>query len=236
MASKSRSASEERIQQILTALENSYPNAKCALLHNNPLELLVATILSAQCTDKRVNLVTRNLFQKYQTPEDYIRIPQEVLETDIRSTGFFRNKAKSIQGACKLILEKFGGSVPDTMEELLQLPGVARKTANVVLGVAYGKSEGIVVDTHVFRISRRLNLTSSETPENIERDLIQIIPRNRWISFSHQTILHGRTACKARKPLCLICSLEKVCKSPDKILAQDTLCFHGIPDEEGPKF
>jgi endonuclease III len=219
MVQKSRSASEERTQQILSALDNSYPNAKCALLYNNPLELLVATILSAQCTDERVNLVTRDLFQKYQAPKDYIRIPQEVLETDIRSTGFFRNKAKSLQGACKLILEKFGGSVPDTMEELLQLPGVARKTANVLLGVAYGKSEGIVVDTHVFRVSRRLNLTASETPENIERDLMQIIPRNRWISFSHQIILHGRTVCKARKPLCLICSLEKVCESPDKIRA-----------------
>jgi endonuclease-3 len=219
MVQKSRSASEGRTRQILSALENSYPNAKCALLHNNPLELLVATILSAQCTDERVNLVTRDLFQKYQAPKDYIRIPQEVLETDIRSTGFFRNKAKSLQGACKLILEKFGGSVPDTMEKLLQLPGVARKTANVVLGVAYGKSEGIVVDTHVFRVSRRLNLTASETPENIERDLIQIIPRNRWISFSHQIILHGRTVCKARKPFCLICPLEKVCESPDKIRA-----------------
>jgi endonuclease III len=188
-------------------------------LHGNPLELLIATILSAQCTDERVNLVTKDLFQKYRTPEDYLKVPQAALEEDVRSTGFYRNKAKSIRGTCKMIQEKFGGSVPDTMEELLQLPGVARKTANVVLGVAYGKAEGIVVDTHVFRVSRRLGLTVSETPESIERDLMKIIPRERWILFSHQMILHGRTTCKARKPQCLVCNLGKVCESKDKALS-----------------
>lgn len=218
MPKKIRSAVEERIKQILHGLDSAYPDAKCALLYGSPLELLIATILSAQCTDERVNLVTRNLFVKYRMPADYARAPREVLETDIRSTGFYRNKAKSIQGACTMIQERFGGSVPDTMGELLQLPGVARKTANVVLGVAYGKAEGIVVDTHVFRVSRRLDLTTSETPENVERNLMQIVPRNRWISFSHQIILHGRTVCKARKPLCPVCPVEKVCESKDKTL------------------
>ncbi len=207
-----------RIRHILEGLDRAYPSAQCALLHENPLELLIATILSAQCTDERVNLVTRNLFRKYRTPRDYVSAPRESLENDIRSTGFYHNKAKSIQGACRMVLEKFGGEVPGTMEGLLQLPGVARKTANVVLGVAYGKAEGIVVDTHVFRVSRRLDLTDSETAENIERDLMQIIPRDRWISFSHQMILHGRTTCKARKPLCSTCPVEKVCASKDKSL------------------
>src|SRR5512136_265615 len=193
MVRKKRLAANEkqdRIRRILSGLDSTYPEAQCALRHSSPLELLIATILSAQCTDERVNIVTRDLFRKYPSPQDYVRIPREELETDIRSTGFYRNKAKSIQGACALIVEKFGGMVPNTMEELLQLPGVARKTANVVLGVAYGKAEGIVVDTHVYRVSRRLDLTTSETPENIERDLMQIIPRSRWISFSHQMILH----------------------------------------------
>jgi endonuclease-3 len=208
-----------RIKQILSGLDRAYPNAQCALRHSNSLELLIATILSAQCTDERVNLVTRDLFRKYHTPEDYVYVEGKVLEADIRSTGFYRNKAKSIQGACRIILERFEGSVPDTMEGLLQLPGVARKTANVVLGVAYGKAEGIVVDTHVLRVSRRLDLSASDKPEDIERDLMKIIPRNRWISFSHQLILHGRTTCKARKPLCLTCPMEKICNSKDKILA-----------------
>ena len=218
MAKKSGAASAERVRQILRGLGQAYPDAQCALLHSNPLELLVATILSAQCTDERVNIVTRDLFRKYRAPQDYVKAPKEVLEADIRSTGFFRNKAKSIQGACKMIAEEFCGSVPDTMEELLRLPGVARKTANVVLGVAYAKAEGIVVDTHVFRVSRRLDLTRSETPENIERDLMKIIPRDRWILFSHQMILHGRHVCKARNPLCMQCSMEKVCCSKDKVL------------------
>jgi endonuclease-3 len=208
----------DRIKELLRGLDRAYPNAKCALMHDNPLQLLIATILSAQCTDERVNGVTRELFRKYHSPEDYAHVDRELLENDIKSTGFYRNKAKSIQGACRLILEKFGGSVPDTMEELVQLPGVARKTANVVLGVAYGKAEGIVVDTHVFRVSRRLELTASDTPEDIERDLMQIIPPSRWISFSHQMILHGRTTCKARKPICLDCTVEKICNSKDKTL------------------
>jgi endonuclease III len=206
----------DRLTQILDGLDHAHPNAQCALVHSNPLELLVATILSAQCTDARVNIVTKDLFRKYRPPHDYVRVPLEELETDIRSTGFYRNKAKSIRGACAMILEKFGGSVPDTMEGLLQLPGVARKTANVVLGVAFHKAEGIVVDTHVFRVSRRLDLTGSGTPENIERDLMQIIPKDRWISFSHQMILHGRATCKARKPLCTRCLLDKVCESEEK--------------------
>jgi endonuclease-3 len=213
---KSSLAKSDRMERILKCLDSTYPNAQCALRHSNPFELLIATILSAQCTDERVNLVTRELFLKYRTPQDYARAPKEILETDIRSTGFYHNKAKNIQGACQTILDKFSGVVPDTMEELLQLPGVARKTANVVLGVAFGKAEGIVVDTHVLRVSRRLDLATSETPETVERDLMLTIPRSRWISFSHQLILHGRTTCKARKPLCILCPLEKICTSEDK--------------------
>jgi endonuclease-3 len=208
----------DRIKLILRGLDDAYPNAQCALIHTNPLELLIATILSAQCTDERVNLVTRGLFQKYHSPKDYADAQGEALENDIRSTGFYHNKAKSIQGACRMLLEKFGGSVPGSMEDLVQLPGVARKTANVVLGVAFGKAEGVVVDTHVFRLSRRLDLTRSETPERIEIDLMQVIPRDRWISFSHQLILHGRQLCKARKPLCLACPLNKLCYSKDKMV------------------
>jgi endonuclease-3 len=206
----------DRMKKILSGLDSAYPNAQCALHHTNPLELLIATILSAQCTDERVNLVTKDLFRKYRTPRDYVKVPRETLENDIRSTGFYHNKAKSIQGACLMILEKFAGSVPDTMEALVELPGVARKTANVVLGVAFGKAEGIVVDTHVFRVSRRLDLTDSDTPERIENDLMKSVPRSRWISFSHQMILHGRNVCRARNPLCVECPVEKVCVSKDK--------------------
>jgi endonuclease III len=219
MAKKMKSnagSAPDRLKKILDGLDEAYPNAQCALLHGNPLELLVATILSAQCTDARVNIVTNGLFLKYGSPRDYVKVPQEELEADIRSTGFYHNKAKSIRGACAMILDTFGGSVPDSMAELLQLPGVARKTANVVLGVAFRKAEGIVVDTHVFRVSRRLDLSDAETPENVERDLMQIVPKDRWISFAHQMILHGRTACQARKPLCNRCSVEKVCESEDK--------------------
>jgi endonuclease-3 len=208
-----------RIRQILSCLDESYPAARCTLTHSNSLELLIATMLSAQCTDERVNFVTRDLFRKYRTAKDYVHVRREDFEKDIQSTGFYRNKAKSIQGACKMILEKFGGAVPETMEELLELPGVARKTANVVLGVAFGKADGIVVDTHVFRVSRRLGLAISETAEKVERDLMQIIPRNRWISFSHQVILHGRKTCKARKPFCSNCPIEKLCNSYDKVLS-----------------
>ena len=219
MTGKNKCSAEEqasRVKRILSGLDRAYPDARCALEHKNPLELLIATILSAQCTDERVNIVTRNLFRKYRAPQDYANARTEILENEIRSTGFYHNKTKSIQGACRMVIEKFGGTVPDTMEALLQLPGVARKTANVVLGVAFGKAEGIVVDTHVFRVSRRLELTTSETPEQIERDLMQIIPRSRWISFSHQMILHGRHTCKARTPLCLVCPVERVCESRDK--------------------
>ena len=208
-----------RITQILRGLDKAYPDAECALKHTDSLELLVATILSAQCTDERVNLVTRDLFRKYRAPKDYAVAPSKVLEAEIRSTGFYRNKTKSIQGACRMILDKFDGRIPDTMEELIQLPGVARKTANVVLGVAYGKAEGIVVDTHVFRLSRRLDLTTAETPEKVESDLMQLIPKKKWIAFSHQMIHHGRQTCKARKPLCHLCTIEKVCRSKDKVMA-----------------
>jgi endonuclease III len=207
-----------RIDRILDKIEKAYPHAQCALSHSNPLELLIATILSAQCTDERVNIVTKDLFPKYRTTKDYVDVSPEVLEKDIRSTGFYHNKTKNIQGACRVILDKFNGSVPDTMEELLLLPGVARKTANVVLGVAFLKAEGIVVDTHVHRISRRLDLTRSDTPENIERDLMQIIPKAKWISFSHEIIFHGRSVCKARKPLCPQCPVEQLCYSEDKVV------------------
>jgi len=218
MPTKSRISENQpdRIKKILSGLDHAYPNAQCALVYSNPLELLIATILSAQCTDARVNIVTKDLFRKYRSPQDYANAPREELENDIRSTGFYHNKTKSIQGACRVIIEKFDGTVPDTMEKLLELPGVARKTANVVLGVAFGKAEGIVVDTHVFRVSRRLDLTKSDTPERIEADLTQSIPTNRWIPFSHQLILHSRNTCKARKPLCSVCPVEKVCYSQDK--------------------
>ena len=212
-----RSKAAGRIQKILNSLDRAYPDARCALAHSNPLELLVATILSAQCTDERVNIVTRELFRKYRAPEDYACAPLKALEAHIRPTGFFHNKAKSIQEACRMILEKFGGEVPDTMEQLIQLPGVARKTANVVLGTAFCKAEGIVVDTHVFRVSRRLELTRSETPEKVERDLMRLVPRDRWISFSHQMILHGRLVCKARKPLCLTGPVQRECRSEDRV-------------------
>jgi len=205
-----------RIKQILKRLDAAYPDARCTLHHNTPLELLIATILSAQCTDERVNLVTKDLFQKYRAVTDYANAKSEILEKDIRSTGFYRNKAKNIQAACRMLLAKFDGSIPDTMEELLQLPGVARKTANVVLGVAFHKASGVVVDTHVFRISRRLGFSDAKTPEQVERDLMRNLEQNRWISFSHQAILHGRRICKARKPLCPECPIEDLCTSEDK--------------------
>ncbi len=207
---------EKRIEQILEKLDETYPDARCALEHGNPLELLVATILSAQCTDERVNLVTRELFGKFRKPEDYLGVPAEEFEADIHSTGFFRNKTKSIRGACRVILDRFEGKVPDTMEGLLELPGVARKTANVVLGTAFGKAEGIVVDTHVLRVSRRLGLSRDGTAEKVEADLMGLMDRERWIAFSHQVIQHGRRVCKARKPLCGDCSVEDLCSSEDK--------------------
>ncbi|NOZ28983.1 MAG: endonuclease III [Chloroflexi bacterium] len=205
----------ERVAEILRRLEEAYPTAQCALHHTNPLELLVATILSAQCTDERVNQVTQELFRKYPTVEDYAFANPEELEQDIRPTGFYRNKARHIQNAARMILERFGGRVPDTMEELLQLPGVARKTANVVLGVAFHKAEGIVVDTHVKRVSRRLGLTREQDPKKIEQDLMRIIPRERWIDFGHQMIWHGRQICQARKPDCPNCPLNDLCPSAE---------------------
>jgi endonuclease-3 len=213
---KSKAARAARIEVILKTLDVMYPNATCALLHRTPWELLVATILSAQCTDKRVNAVTPELFAKYPTPRDFAAARQEVLANDIRSTGFFNNKAKSVIGAAKKIVNEFGGKVPRTMEELLTVPGAARKTANVVLGTAYKIASGVVVDTHVQRISRRLDLTKQTDPVKVEQDLIKIIPRDRWILFSHQIILHGRALCVARKPRCGECKLNPVCYAPDK--------------------
>ena len=193
-----------------------YPDARCALEHRSPWELLVATILSAQCTDKRVNLVTPGLFAKYPTPRDFASVRPEVLANDIRSTGFFNNKAKSIVGAAKKVVSEFSGQVPRTLEELLTIPGAARKTANVVLGTAYGIASGVVVDTHVQRITRRLDLTRNTDPVKIERDLMQVIPKEKWILFSHQTILHGRALCVARNPRCAQCLLSSLCYAPDK--------------------
>jgi endonuclease III len=197
-------------------LQEMYPTATCALHHTNAWELLVATILSAQCTDVRVNIVTPMIFKKYPTPKHFAALKSEELEPDIRTTGFFRNKAKSIVGAAKKIVEQFGGKVPETMEELLTVPGAARKTANVVLGTWYRKAEGVVVDTHVHRISRRLELTKNDDPKSIEQDLMKVLPREQWIDFSHRVIWHGRALCIARKPKCAECKLENVCHAADK--------------------
>jgi len=206
----------ERVSEILKRLDQRYPGVTCALHHKSPWELLVATILSAQCTDVRVNMVTPILFKKYPSPSDFAALKPEQLEPDIRSTGFFRNKSKSLVGAAKGVMEKFNGQVPDTMEELLTLPGVARKTANVVLGTWFKKAVGVVVDTHVQRISRRLELTRSEDPKDIERDLMKVLPQAKWIEFSHQIIHHGRALCIARKPKCAECPLENICHAADK--------------------
>src|SRR5579863_6412753 len=208
--------SAARLARIFSALDELFPRAECALYHENPFQLLVATILSAQCTDERVNKVTPGLFAKYPTPQDLAAVRPEVLQEDIRSTGFFRNKARSIVGAAQKIVADFGGAVPETMDELLTLPGVARKTANVVLGTAYGIPSGVVVDTHVFRIAHRLRLTEQNTPEKVEQDLMKIVPRDRWIVFAHQMIWFGRKICQARKPLCAMCPVELICDSPDK--------------------
>ena len=206
----------DRIAAILQGLDEAYPNVKCALNHNSPWELLVATILSAQCTDVRVNMVTPDLFKRFPTPEAMAKATLAELESPIKTTGFFHNKAKSIQGAARKIVAEFGGQVPQTLAELITIPGAARKTANVVLGVSFGKAEGVVVDTHVFRIARRLQLAKAETPEKVEQELMQILPRNRWISFSHQLIHHGRQVCIARNPKCDKCNLEQLCRSKDK--------------------
>lgn len=206
----------ERVKAILQLLDESYPGVRCALTHKSAWELLVATILSAQCTDVRVNMVTPGLFKKYPTPQAFAGLKPEELEPDIRSTGFFRNKAKSLVGSGKKVTQEFGGKVPATMDELLSLPGVARKTANVVLGSWFHKAVGVVVDTHVHRISRRLELTSSDNAKDIEQDLMQVLPREKWIDFSHQIIHHGRAVCIARKPKCVQCTLEGLCHAADK--------------------
>jgi endonuclease-3 len=214
--SASRDLAPERIAAILKGLDEAYPDAVCALTHRSPWELLVATILSAQCTDVRVNMVTPALFKRFPTPAAMAKAEIPELIEIIRTTGFFNNKAKSIKGAAQAIVERFGGKVPETLAELITVPGAARKTANVVLGVSYGKAEGVVVDTHVFRISRRLDLTKADTAEKVEQDLMKILPQDRWISFSHQVIHHGRQVCIARSPKCDKCNLEKLCKSEDK--------------------
>lgn len=216
MAKTSAATSPKRVSEILRLLEKAYPNVVCALHHRSAWELTVATILSAQCTDVRVNLVTPTLFKKYPTPKDLSEAPTEDVEEIIRSTGFFRNKAKSIQGAARRLITEFGGEVPHEMDKLLTLPGVARKTANVVLGSWFGIADGIVVDTHVYRLARRLDLTKATTAEQVEKDLIQIIPHDHWIQFSHELIHHGRQICVARKPRCADCTLEPLCNAPDK--------------------
>jgi endonuclease III len=205
-----------RIAKIIAGLQKAYPGATCALVHSNPWELLVATILSAQCTDVRVNMVTPTLFRQFPTPAAMAKASLPEIEELIRTTGFYHNKAKSISGAAKGVVERFGGKVPQTMDELLTLPGVARKTGNVVLGVAYKIAEGIVVDTHVLRLSRRLELTLNSEPKKVEQDLVKIIPKDHWIAFSHELILHGRAICIARKPRCIDCTIEKECDSSDK--------------------
>jgi endonuclease-3 len=207
---------KERIVKILAALDRMYPDVTCALHHSNAWELLVATILSAQCTDKRVNAVTPELFRKYPTIQDFAAAKQEELAQDIRSTGFFNNKAKSVIGAARKILSEFGGEVPREMEALLTVPGAARKTANVVLGTAFGIASGVVVDTHVQRIARRLDLTRQTDPVKIEKDLIKAIPKSKWILFSHQLIHHGRALCVARNPKCAECGLNPLCYAKDK--------------------
>lgn len=201
------------VKKIIRLFKRAYPDAKCSLNHSNPFELLIATILSAQCTDQRVNIVTADLFRKYRRPEDYLQVSEKELQKDIRTTGFFRNKTKSIRGAAKMLIEKYGGQVPESMDELLELPGVARKTANVVLGNAFGIKAGVVVDTHVTRLSHRLGLTKQKTAEKIELDLIEIVPRKEWVIFPHLMIYHGRKICKARSPLCAECVVEKHCPS-----------------------
>ncbi len=208
--------SPARVEKILQGLDCLYPRAECELHHANAFQLLVATILSAQCTDERVNKVTPELFRKYPTPQDFAALQPEMLAQDIRSTGFFNNKAKNIVGAAQKLVKEFGGKVPQSMEELLSLPGVARKTANVVLGTAYGIASGVVVDTHVLRIAQRLKLTRNTTPEKVEADLMELLPEARWIAFSHQVIWFGRRICFARRPNCAECPLEKICDSKDK--------------------
>jgi endonuclease-3 len=204
---------KQPVRKIIRLLKRAYPDAKCSLNHSNAFELLIATILSAQCTDARVNIVTQDLFRKYRKPEDYLKVSDKELQRDIKTTGFFRNKTKSIQGTSKVLVESYDSKVPETMVQLLELPGVARKTANVVLGNAFGISAGVVVDTHVTRPSHRLGLSAQKTAEKIEDDLIPIVPKKDWVIFPHLLIAHGRAICKARNPLCAECVLEKLCPS-----------------------
>jgi endonuclease-3 len=213
MPKERKAPDEERHREILKRLKKEFPEARTALAFSNPLELLISTILSAQCTDVRVNMVTPALFAKYPTVKHFARAEQHELELDIKSTGFYHNKAKNIIGAAKTIVEKFGGTVPQTMEELLELPGVGRKTANCVLGGAFGIQSGIVVDTHVLRLSKRLGLTKEDNPEKVEQDLLTIVPKKDWYLFSNLLILHGRKTCNARKPLCGTCMLADICPS-----------------------
>ena len=211
MPPESWQAKAARAKKIIAALRKTYPDAHCELNYSNPLELLIATVLSAQCTDKRVNQVTAELFRKYRTAADYANANTTALEQDVKSTGFFRNKTKSIQACCRKLVEQYGGKVPQTMEELVQLGGVGRKTANVVLGNAFGINEGIVVDTHVARLSHRLGLTKQKDPEKIEHDLVKLVPRAQWTMFSHWLIWHGRRRCYARNPDCLNCEIKALC-------------------------
>ncbi|MGH9682914.1 MAG: endonuclease III [Candidatus Acidiferrales bacterium] len=211
-----RGTDPKRVRAILQKLEEAYPAASCALTHDNPFQLLISTILSAQCTDVRVNQVTSTLYKRYKNARDFVYADPAEIEKEIRPTGFFRNKTKSIMGASKKIVEEFKGEVPKTMEELLTLPGVARKTANVVLGSGFGIAAGVVVDTHVQRLSRRLDLSKNTDPKKIEQDLMRIIPQDRWVLLAHQLIWHGRRICQARKPKCIECNLERICYSKDK--------------------
>lgn len=208
------------INEIIERLQREYPDAHCALNHTNAFELLIATILSAQCTDERVNIVTADLFRKYRTPRDYLNVLQAELERDIHSTGFFRNKAKNIQGACQKIVELYGGEIPRTMDELLILNGVARKTANVVLGNAFGIASGVVVDTHVARLAQRLALTEHALPEKIEKDLQELVPLKDWVMFPHWLISHGRKICQARKPKCPECVLNDICPTGQILITE----------------
>ena len=217
MARETQTQLKARIRKILARMRKANPDAHCALNFSNPLELLVATILSAQTTDKGVNVVTAGLFKKYRTAADYANANIEEFQQEIRATGFYRNKAKSVMAACRRIVDEFGGNVPDTMEGLLTLPGVARKTANVVLGNAFSKNEGIAVDRHVARVSGRLGLAASETPEKIEAELMALVPREDWCRFSHQLIDHGRGVCAARKPNCAGCLVNDLCLSAFKV-------------------
>ena len=216
MKSQRGDLAPDRIAALLKGLDEAYPQVECALTHRSPWELLVATILSAQCTDVRVNMVTPELFRRFPTPQAMAKAKLPELEDLIRTTGFFRNKAKSIQGAASKVVEEFGGKVPDTLAELITIPGAARKTANVVLGVCFGKAEGVVVDTHVFRIAHRLDLAKGDTPQAVEQELMKILPHDKWIDFSHQIIHHGRQVCIARNPKCKDCNLETLCHSKDK--------------------